>query len=44
MSREDLKVILDATSAHTGDLTIKHVNQHRLHDNLYISVRREDPE
>ena len=38
----DLKVILDATAEHMKELTIKHVNQRRLRDNLRISVRRND--
>ena len=38
----DLKVILDATPEHIEKLTIKHVNQRRLRDNLRISVSRKD--
>ena len=38
----DLKVISDATPEHIEKLTIKHVNQRRLSDNLCISVRRND--
>ena len=38
----DLKVILDATPEHIEKLTIKHVNQRRLRDNLWNSVRRKD--
>ena len=38
----DLKVFLDVTPEHIQKLTIKHVNQRRLRDNLCISVRRED--
>ena len=38
----DLKVILDAIPELIEKLTIKHVNQRRLRDNLCNSVRRED--
>ena len=38
----DLKVILDATHEHIEKLTIKHVNQRRLCDNLCISVRQDN--
>ena len=38
----DLKVILDAIPEHMKEITIKHVNQRRLRDNLCISVRRND--
>ena len=39
----DLKVISNATPELMEKLTIKHVNQRRLCDNLCISVRRENP-
>ena len=38
----DLKAILDAIPEHIEKLTIKHVNQCRLRDNLCISVRRDN--
>ena len=38
----DLKVIMDATHENIEKLTIKHVNQRRLRDNLCISVRWND--
>ena len=38
----DLKVILVETPEHIKELTIKHVIQRRLHDNLCILVRRND--
>ena len=38
----NLKVTLDATPEHMEKLTIKHVNQRRLRDNLCISVKREN--
>ena len=37
-------VILDVIAEHMEKLTIIHVNQRRLRNNLYISVRREDPQ
>ena len=42
MSSMDLKVILDVTSERMEELTLKHVNQRRLCDNLCNSVRREN--
>ena len=38
----DLKVILDVTPERMEELTLKHVNQRRLCDNLCNSVRREN--
>ena len=38
----DLKVILDATYEQKEKLTIKHVNQRRLCDNLCNSVRQKN--
>ena len=38
----DLKVILEATPEHMKELTIKHVNQRRLRDNVCNSVGRND--
>ena len=38
----DLKVKIDTIPKHIEKLTIKHVDQRRLRDNLCISVKREN--